>query len=427
MTTKSYTRAFDIGSLTDQGRRSNNEDTVLRVEDWDRATQSQRHTLGRLYVVADGVGGNDNGEVASDLVVKGLMQHYYDESVAEGTSPIDRLRRAVELTTREISDESLRRDNNMRSTVVAALILDPDGRRERRRLVLANVGDSPAILFRKGQPPRKLSQDHVRRDQTLSQAMGDEVVNVAMFNEPLQIDDVVVICSDGLSDGERGPVTPKEIERVIRGTSAQAASAELVRLAKRKGSSDNISAIVIRNGDRPPPLRMIMQSVLALLFLALLGGGIYAAGFVKSGGSSGTGGPGGILNIFAPTQGNGDALASTATMMPPTDTPLPTNTSLPTLTPRPNKTPMPVGTAGATNIAQPGTPTAEAGVPGAATPEPIATTTPEPSATPEPTSAPVLTAMPDPTPMPTLRPKPKPKPPTPKPNPPACTNPKGCH
>jgi len=420
MTTKSYTRAFDIGSLTDQGRRSNNEDTVLRVEDWDRATQSQRHTLGRLYVVADGVGGNDNGEVASDLVVKGLMQHYYDESVAEGTSPIDRLRRAVELTTREISDESLRRDNNMRSTVVAALILDPDGQRERRRLVLANVGDSPAILFRKGQPPRKLSQDHVRRDQTLSQAMGDEVVNVAMFNEPLQIDDVVVICSDGLSDGERGPVTPKEIERVIRGTSAQAASAELVRLAKRKGSSDNISAVVIRNGDRPPPLRMIMQSVLALLFLALLGGGIYAAGFVKSGGSSGTGGPGGIPNIFAPTQGNGDALASTATMMPPTDTPLPTNTSLPTLTPRPNKTPMPVGTAGAattvlTNTLQVVAPAVDTATPVIPTATPV---------TPEPTIMTVLTATPMPTPKPHKHESP-PKPPSPPPPPPVPPKPPG--
>lgn len=379
MNAKSHTGAFDIGSLSERGRRSNNEDRVLRVEDWQQATREQRHELGRLYVVADGVGGNDNGEDASDRVVNGLMRHYYQGEHPEGTAPTSRLRRAIELTTGEIFAESVERNNNMRSTVVAALVLDQEGRRDRRRLVIANVGDSPAILFRKGQLPRKLSQDHVKRDQSLAQAMGDEAVAVTMFNDQLLPDDIVVICSDGLSDGVKGPLTLAEIGRVIHSMPAQAASAELVRMAIRKGSQDNVSAIVIRNGDRPPPVRQIMQAALVVVALAVMGFGIFAAGFVQSGGDTADGG-GPALPFFGSQGDDSPALAPTVDLEPtltPTPTPTATQTTAPTKVPPKPQQPTPAAPGAVQVTATP--------VPGQPDPnQPAATATPPPASTPEP-------------------------------------------
>ncbi|NCC35312.1 MAG: protein serine/threonine phosphatase 2C family protein, partial [Chloroflexia bacterium] len=253
MTAKTFTQAFDIGSQCDKGRRPNNEDRVLRVEEQKQVTEAQRRALGRLYIVADGVGGNDNGEVASKRVVERLMFHYYEGEHPEGSSYAERFQRAIQATTREIFEESVAANNNMRSTMAAALILDHQGQPDKRQAIIANVGDSPVILFRKGAKPQKLSQDHVKRDQSLSQAMGDAMVNVTIFNQTLQPDDILVICSDGLSDGAKGPVPPSAIEKIVRTMPSQAAADELVRLAKRIGSNDNISAIVIRNGERPLP------------------------------------------------------------------------------------------------------------------------------------------------------------------------------
>ncbi len=395
MSVKTFTRSFDIGSQCDKGRRPNNEDNVLRVEQRSQVTEAQRRSLGRLYIVADGVGGNDNGEVASDRVVNRLMHHYYEGEHPEGTSPAERLQRSIQNTTREIFEESERNNNNMRSTLATALILDPEGARAKRRVVVANIGDSPVILFRKGQPSRKLTQDHVKRDQSLAQAMGDEMVNVSIFNDQLLPDDVLVICSDGLSDGVKGPVPPRDMERVVRSLPAQAASDELVRQAKRVGSQDNISAIVIRNGDSPPPTRMIVQSIIAVLAALLLGGGAYVV-FGLTGGGGGIISPSNpIISIFAPQQSNGNSQAATSTIIPATNTPSPTNTLQPSLTrhpetPRPAEATIAIPSSGSVTLDPTATPTA--------IPEPL-TAIPEPStAIPEP---PMNTRVP---PMPTKKP-----------------------
>jgi serine/threonine protein phosphatase PrpC len=350
MSTKSYTQAFDIGSLSARGKRVNNEDRILHVEQWGAVSQAERHALGRLYVVADGVGGNEAGEDASKAVVEGLMKHYYHGDYPPDLNPVLRLRQAIEQTSRALFAESVQVNNDMRSTVVAGLVLDPEGRRDRRRLVIANVGDSPAILFRKGAQPRKLTQDHVKRDMSLSQAMGDEVVAVAMFNEQLHPDDIVVLCTDGLSDGEKGPVTLHEMQQIVRRFGAQAASRELVRLALRKGSTDNVSAIVIRNGDKPWPIRMLLQSALALIAVLLLGLSIVTARFVSS--EAVPGSPRNPIEYVFGLNPAGPSLAPTSALLP-TATPTATSTPAPpTFTPVPQPTqpqiqptqPMPTST-----------------------------------------------------------------------------------
>jgi serine/threonine protein phosphatase PrpC len=239
------TSGFDIAALTDTGRkRKDNQDTFMRADFWLGADRKEvRNNYGRLYIVADGVGGNDEGDVASRMVVDSVMEYFYTDEAAP-RDRIERLRYAIERTSAAIHVEARHRKNNMASTIVAALIYDG-------KLTIANVGDSSALLLRPDQPPKKLTIDHVRKgsdgSQTLAQAMGDAEVSVALFTTDFAPDDVTVLCSDGLTD----LVQPAEIARMVRRSSARDATRALIRLANARGGHDNITALVVRNGKLP--------------------------------------------------------------------------------------------------------------------------------------------------------------------------------
>jgi serine/threonine protein phosphatase PrpC len=245
------TASFDIDARTDRGRqRSNNQDSIGRADRWKNRDgqpieRSLRERYGRLYIVADGVGGNADGADASRMVVDEVMQaFYYDTRLPE--EPVERLRAAIEFVTSVIHAEAHRRRNNMASTIVAALIHD-------NTLTIANVGDSPALLCRPGQTPKLLTKAHVRREAdggtSLAQAMGDQQVVPSIFSMPLEEGDAVVLCSDGLTD----LVRPDEIAEIVSTRPAGDATRTLIALANRRGGHDNISAIVVRNA--PPPKR----------------------------------------------------------------------------------------------------------------------------------------------------------------------------
>src|SRR5262245_35490212 len=115
------TKSFDISAASDPGlRRRDNQDSFARADKWlGPAGKSLRERYGRLYVVADGVGGNEDGGRASKLVARQLMEHYYrDQGAPE--MPIDRLRYAIMRTSRDVHADAAARGSNMASTVVAA-------------------------------------------------------------------------------------------------------------------------------------------------------------------------------------------------------------------------------------------------------------------------------------------------------------------
>lgn len=238
------TQNVDIAAHTDRGRqRSDNQDAVGRADEAPYIRREQRETYGRLYLVADGVGGNADGAVASRLVVERTLDHFYnDHDLPE--DPELRLVAAIKRASVAVHNEAVRRRNNMRSTVVAALIHDD-------RLIIANVGDSPAFLIRPNQAPKQLSVAHVHKSDrgkgSLAQAMGDEEVYPARFAMTLQPDDIVVLCSDGLTD----LVKPDEIADITQRYPAEQATRQLINLANKRGGHDNISVIVIRNGQPP--------------------------------------------------------------------------------------------------------------------------------------------------------------------------------
>jgi serine/threonine protein phosphatase PrpC len=238
--------------LTHVGRRTNNEDALCDAP-----------SLG-LFVVADGLGGYEGGEVASSLAVSRLREFVEDQRRdPQGTWPIRELKQrsyeenllaaAAAEAHRAILERRAGRLSQMGSTVVAALVCG-------ERLVVAHVGDSRCYRLRAG-TLEALTRDHSlwaeleaqgtagdRRQfpwkNQITRALGlDEhaLADVASFG--VEAGDVYLLCSDGLYD-------PLEDARLTAGLALppEAACRDLVQAALDAGSQDNITGVVVRCG-----------------------------------------------------------------------------------------------------------------------------------------------------------------------------------
>jgi serine/threonine protein phosphatase PrpC len=211
-------------------------------------------TKGYLYIVADGVGGHQGGDVASDIAVQVTSQAYYASPNPDiGTS----LEAAIQEANRRIYRQGISNagQHGMGTTITAAVVRGNE-------VVVANVGDSRAYLIRQGRP-QLLTIDHTwveekRREGLLSSAeaanhpqrnvitrsLGGELrVQVDVFpQKTLQPGDKLLLCSDGLSD----LVQAGEMATVVQGSrSVTAAVQKLVAMAKQRGAPDNVSVGVI--------------------------------------------------------------------------------------------------------------------------------------------------------------------------------------
>ena len=225
--------ATNVGCL-----RENNEDAVYAGQ--------------RLFVVADGVGGQPAGEVASDLVVSVLRE--LDQRPASD-DPLEALQARVGEANRLIAEmvraEPHRR--GMATTVTALLCGTAD-------LGVVHVGDSRCYLLRNGQL-RQLTTDHTYAQWLLEQqAITPEeallhpqrsVITRALQGDPVEAEGVVLtplpadrylLCSDGLSDVVRDAA----IAEVVREHPDQErCAARLIELAREAGGPDNISVVIV--------------------------------------------------------------------------------------------------------------------------------------------------------------------------------------
>jgi protein phosphatase len=229
--------------------RTRNEDSIL-VEPLDSAEVTAHGWLG---IVADGLGGHQRGDLASQLAVQTTREDFYQRSRVRDTG--DRLRSAVERANdviRRTGDESPA-TAEMASTITAAAIAGT-------RLTVAQVGDSRGYLIRNSRL-RQITRDHslvdelvrsgdLTREQAahhpnrnvITRALGTRAtVQVDIFQEDLHDDDVVVLCSDGLYR----VVDESEMARSLV-SEPQAAAESLVALANQRGAPDNVSVIIIR-------------------------------------------------------------------------------------------------------------------------------------------------------------------------------------
>ncbi|MFW5734700.1 MAG: PP2C family protein-serine/threonine phosphatase [Oceanidesulfovibrio sp.] len=231
---------IEVGFLTDVGRRrSANEDTFLVDQE-----------LG-LYLVADGMGGHMAGEVASALAVE-VFRESLVYSRTQNASPVDRMRYAMAAANRTVRGKALANPlwGGMGTTITALL-------KDDNRFVIANVGDSPAYLQRDGSATL-VSQTHTVAEERgvsqgglppsfyhhiLTRSIGTRQ-DVDPYVAPLDVQrgDILVICSDGLSD----KVQPHEIMRIATFSTPTSACRQLVHIANERGGEDNITVLVLR-------------------------------------------------------------------------------------------------------------------------------------------------------------------------------------
>jgi len=245
----------ESAGITDVGcKRTGNEDCYL-VDD----------SMG-LYIVADGMGGHQAGEVASRVVIetmKSYMERFQDGSVVEElededldlTREANRLLASIRLANSSVFSISQSKEScrGMGSTV-SAIWFTGDS------FVAANVGDSPIYLIQ-GDSIETLSVPHTVIAEQASMANGNaikidekfrhmltrgmgviETVDADICENQCFNGNTFVICSDGLSD----KLTPDEILDVVKDVKPDKACQDLVDLAKERGGEDNITVIVVR-------------------------------------------------------------------------------------------------------------------------------------------------------------------------------------
>lgn len=246
-----------VRAATDLGRRrDHNEDCHAT---WVPDPDSPRARHGALLLVADGMGGSQAGEVASRITTDTVVREYRNEAHDD---PAIALLSAITLANEAVHSESLahRDRGGMGTTCTAAVVRGRD-------LYLGHVGDSRAYLVKNG-TIRQLTQDHslvaqlVRERQitaeqarvdprrnvvTRSVGVGREVqVDAWHHDTPLDPDDTVVLCTDGL----HGVVTDTEIAEAAAGPDLEAACHGLIALANERGGPDNITVVLARlEGD----------------------------------------------------------------------------------------------------------------------------------------------------------------------------------
>ncbi len=202
-----------------KGLRINNEDKIL-IDDKKK-----------LYVVADGLGGEVAGEKASEIVIE-TFKEYKNEN------PKEELLRLVKLAHERIrkmieNEPSL---EGMSSTVVAVKF-------ENNKGYVVNVGDSPAFLLREKKLKMLTPLDRGHFSFLLTQAVGFNIEKIHENEFEIKENDKVLLCSDGLIDN----LEKEKIRKILLNEKLELAVSKLINNAlKSRRSPDNISVILIK-------------------------------------------------------------------------------------------------------------------------------------------------------------------------------------
>ncbi len=243
-----FAQATDAGLI-----REHNEDAL---GSFVPSTPEEARSHGWLFAMADGVGGQDHGEVASRVAIESLVSGFRKAIGSEPlTTVLPRLIQSANTQVYETAMATGPSGSSMASTVVACgLRYD--------RAIISHVGDSRCYLIRQGYAVA-LTRDHtVSNEQlrlglvttreaaagenahVLSRALGNDLfISVETSEHQVFAGDLLVLCSDGLHHSVEASDI---VELAAREPDLQAISGRLVSLAKERDGSDNISVQVIR-------------------------------------------------------------------------------------------------------------------------------------------------------------------------------------
>lgn len=250
---------LDSVALTDLGcRRANNEDAVLRLP------------VHGVFCVADGMGGGEEGELASEAVIGALERQFAHLDPVAAALPMPRklqtIGEAIDAASDWIKTRSRRKAHQGMGTTVVLLAFD--GVTGNRAAVL-HAGDSRAYRFRAGALER-LTRDHsvaavlnLDKQQNVPAMLRNVITRSVGMDETTALDtayvdvaggDLFLLCSDGLTN----MISDPDLERMLQQGNPRQLSVlvnALVERAKEAGGLDNISAVLVTVGDLPSPPR----------------------------------------------------------------------------------------------------------------------------------------------------------------------------
>ena len=240
---------MQVGFKSDRGlRRKNNEDACFILPS------------NRVYVVADGVGGGNAGEIASRTAVSqiaGYIDRTPVDSTADKYEIANYFQNCLEKTNHYIYDMAHKYDANYGMATTVVVVYTYQG-----KAYISNVGDSRAYLLRNGKMTQ-LTEDHTyvyslvkagiltleeaahdERKNVITRALGAERdVEPDFFQVDLLEDDIILMCTDGLYD----ELSEDEIIEVMEeGMTMSATCAELVLRANLNGGHDNITVVCLK-------------------------------------------------------------------------------------------------------------------------------------------------------------------------------------
>ena len=235
-------------SITDMGRmRSSNQDCVFCEE-------NAVGNFPNLFLVADGMGGHRAGDTASRMCIEEVVRYILSTDLQTPVSAFDHAVQTANLAIYEKS-RSFEELSGMGTTLVGTTIVD-------QTAYIINVGDSRLYHVRDG--IRQITVDHslveemvksgeIQKEEMrthpnkniITRALGtDAAVRPDCFEIEVQEGDVLLLCSDGLSN----MLEDEEIEKIIKEhiSDMREAGERLVELANEAGGKDNISVVLVR-------------------------------------------------------------------------------------------------------------------------------------------------------------------------------------
>lgn len=213
----------------------------------------------QLYILADGMGGYNGGEIASKIAVetaKNYIENNFKEIEKDKDSIIQLLGSSMEYANMVVYEKSQEKPelHGMGTTLEICLIYN-------NKVYIGHIGDSRIYRIRK-EFIRKLTQDHsyvqklvkegkITKEQAevhpqknmLTRALGcNAFVEPDVMVKGFLKDDILVMCSDGLTNMVKTEIIYQEASKNI-----EQAPKELVRIANENGGKDNVTVVIIKN------------------------------------------------------------------------------------------------------------------------------------------------------------------------------------
>lgn len=232
--------------------RENNEDNLI-VEESDRYN---------LYAVADGMGGHKAGEVASSIAIDTIRDYFKKSSRKEDFKAPSFIIESIEAANGRIREEALNKDecSGMGTTITMAVV-----DLSLNTAYIANVGDSRAYII-KNDEIIQITEDHTYVNELLkdgkitpeeakhhpkrnviTRAVGsEEYVQADIFEIELFDNDVILLCTDGLTTH----LSDEKILNTIKEYGCPESVQILIKLANDNGGTDNITIIIVDNITR---------------------------------------------------------------------------------------------------------------------------------------------------------------------------------